>query len=433
MVQAFKAALLGAVILATASYAQLKQDCGIGFGKCPSEKPCCSQYGQCGIGGFCLGGCDPKYSNQVESCVSAPVCKSQDYTFGNLDRVADKTKFLGDSSRYDWVVDGKPRIYSGNLLLTMEPKTVGTVLASTAYVWYGNIKVTMKTSRGKGVVTAFILMSDMKDEIDFEWVGVDLDTSQTNYYFQGIPDYNHGGKIKTPNTFSEWHTYEIDWKEDSLTWKVDGQVGRTLKKSDTYNSTTKNYDYPQTPSRIQLSLWPGGLATNGEGTIAWAGGEIDWVNHPDIKDPGYYYATIKDVSVECYDPPSDAQVKGSKSYYYDDAAGLEKNVVISDKGTVLQSFLGSGTNMSATLPSGSSSLDNIETVPGLTGAGTGAAARANQSDSSTSSTDQGITSNSGSNTFSQGDSSSKNDATTARVLQGSMLAIVVAVAGILVL
>jgi hypothetical protein len=116
------------------------------------------------------------------------VCNSKDYTFSSLDRVADKTKYLGDASRYDWVVDGKPRIYAGNLLLTMEPKTVGTVFASTAYVWYGNIKVTMKTSRGKGVVTAFILMSDMKDEIDFEWVGVDLDTSQTNYYFQGIPD-----------------------------------------------------------------------------------------------------------------------------------------------------------------------------------------------------------------------------------------------------
>jgi beta-glucanase (GH16 family) len=250
-----------------------------------------------------------------------------------------------------------------------------------------------------------------------------------------FPD-DHGGKIKTRNTFSEWHTYEVDWKEDSLTWKVDGQVGRVLKKSDTYNSTTKNYDYPQTPARVQLSLWPGGLATNGEGTIAWAGGEIDWVNHPDIKDPGYYYATIKDVAVECYDPPSDATVKGSKSYYYDDVAGLEKNVVISDKSTVLKSFLGSGTNMSATYPSDSSNLDNIETVPGLTGAGTGADARANQSNSGTSSsdsTDQGITSGTGSNSFSQGDSTSTNDGTAARLLQGSMLAIIVAVAGILAL
>jgi beta-glucanase (GH16 family) len=43
-----------------------------------------------------------------------------------------------------------------------------------------------KTSRGQGVVTAFILFSDVKDEIDYEFVGSDLDTAQSNYYHQGI-------------------------------------------------------------------------------------------------------------------------------------------------------------------------------------------------------------------------------------------------------
>lgn len=44
----------------------------------------------------------------------------------------------------------------------------------------------MKTSRGAGVVSAFILLSDVKDEIDFEFVGADLQHAQSNYYFQGI-------------------------------------------------------------------------------------------------------------------------------------------------------------------------------------------------------------------------------------------------------
>ena len=73
----------------------------------------------------------------------------------------------------------------------MAPSTVGTLLMSAHYVWYGKIKATMKTSAGKGVITAFILMSDMKDEIDFEWVGNDLSTTQTNYYFQGITNCKH--------------------------------------------------------------------------------------------------------------------------------------------------------------------------------------------------------------------------------------------------
>lgn len=68
----------------------------------------------------------------------------------------------------------------------MGPGTVGTLLSSTHYVWYGKISATLLTSKGAGVVTAFILMSDSKDEIDYEFVGVDLQDAQTNFYAQGI-------------------------------------------------------------------------------------------------------------------------------------------------------------------------------------------------------------------------------------------------------
>lgn len=461
MVRFITAAVVGAVSLATAVYAadKIVAECGAGLAKCPSTKPCCSQYGQCGIGGFCLGGCDPKYSTTIDSCVPAPVCKSKKHTFNNLDRIMDKTKYLGDPSEADWVADGTPMTDDGQLLLTMAPDTVGTVLASTSYVWYGKISATLKTSRGKGVVSAFILLSDMKDEVDFEWIGVDLETTQTNYYFQGIPDYNNGGNISLSDTFNNFHTYEIDWTPEEITWSIDGQVGRTLKKSDTYNSTTKVYDYPQTPSRVQLSLWPGGLASNDEGTIKWAGGEIDW-NSQDIQDNGYYYVTFKDVSVQCYDPPSDATKKGTKSYIYDNAAGLEGNVVLSDKGTILKSFIGSGTNMTAEKPKASSTAkkntedkEEVETVPGSTGAGFGSNSVQEDTSSSSSSTSGSSDSGSGSsssgssdsdtssssasdsNEFSQGSSSDSNssDAANIHVSKGSMLAIVVALAGVTVL
>ena len=122
----------------------------------------------------------------------APVCNSQDYKFTSLDGFTSNQEYLGDASKTTWVYSGEPKQFKDGdddvVLLTMPKDSVGTLLASTAYVWYGKISATMKTSRGAGVVTAFILLSDVKDEIDFEFVGVDLNDAQSNYYFQGIDD-----------------------------------------------------------------------------------------------------------------------------------------------------------------------------------------------------------------------------------------------------
>lgn len=65
----------------------------------------------------------------------------------------------------------------------MPKNSVSTLVSGTHYVWYGKFAADVKSSRGKGVVTRFILMSD---EIDFELVGSDLENVQTNFYSQGI-------------------------------------------------------------------------------------------------------------------------------------------------------------------------------------------------------------------------------------------------------
>jgi len=68
----------------------------------------------------------------------------------------------------------------------MAQDTVGTLMSTTHYVWYGKISATLQTSQGAGVVTAFIMMSDVKDEIDFEFVGTDTEHAQSNFYSQGV-------------------------------------------------------------------------------------------------------------------------------------------------------------------------------------------------------------------------------------------------------
>lgn len=162
--------------------------CGPGS-PCPQDTPCCSQYGQCGVGAYCLGGCDPENSYDLQSCMAGPICKSADYKLTSLDDVQANTVYLGDTNGVNWVSSGTPVVYNDEaILLTMAPSTVGTLLMSTHYVWYGKISATMTTSQGQGVVTAFIMMSDVKDEIDFEFVGVNLESAQSNFYWQGVTD-----------------------------------------------------------------------------------------------------------------------------------------------------------------------------------------------------------------------------------------------------
>jgi hypothetical protein len=252
------------------------------------------------------------------------------------------------------------------------------------------------------------------------------------------------------------HDYEIDWQPDSITWSIDGKVVRTLDREDTWNATANRYYYPQTPCQVQLSLWPGGLPTNGEGTIEWAGGLVEW-DSPYMTN-GYYYAQFDSVSVECYDPPSGANVQGSKSYIFSDSSMTNLSVEVTNDNTVLKSFLGTGTNMSAASntasSSGSSKTSEVATIPGLSGVGTGSNGgrgdnTTGSGDSSSSGSDGGSgsdssatasTSGAASTGFVQGDSGdgSSNGAgslggNSETLLKGSLFAAIVAVVGLCIM
>lgn len=362
------------------------------------------------------------------------------------------TKYLGDGSKANWVSEGQPVAFDNSVLLTMAPSTVGTLLSSTHYVWYGKVSATMKTSRGAGVVTAFILMSDVKDEIDWEFIGTDVQHAQSNFYWQGTLNYTNEKNLSSANTDSEYHTYTLDWTPDSITWEVDGSPQRTLNKADTFNTTTNSFQYPQTPARVQFSLWPAGDPKNGQGTVEWAGGQIDW-NSPYMTN-GYYSAAVSEVKVQCYDPPSDANVTGKSTYTYDNTAGLEKDVSISNQNAVLASFYATGENMNANPDASSSSsagpsssatpLPDVQTVPGISGGGnrgtdTGSVGSSSSSDGSTAG---GASSNSGATSmngqFDQGlSTSTKTGSNSApsgkgeRAVQGSAFAVLVALVALI--
>jgi hypothetical protein len=260
------------------------------------------------------------------------------------------------------------------------------------------------------------------------------------------PD-THSTNITLSDTFENFHTYEIDWTPDTVTWLVDGQVGRVLHRSDTWNATANRWAFPQTPARVQLSLWPGGLASNGQGTIQWAGGLVDW-NSP-LMQNGYYYATFDSVTMSCYNASSSPGTNNGVSYTYDNLAGTNDTVVDGNKPTVLKSLLGTGLDMNAgdssSSASGSSKPTSPATIPGFSGGSPGSNPDGSVSAAnpgSTSSPDGGSSGGDGGTSFSQGgsdsgsgsgSSSSASSINQERVLKGSVFAAIMAVFGMMAL
>lgn len=304
--------------------------------------------------------------------------------FNSKSKVADvelQNLYLGNSSEADWVYTGWIDYYDESLLVQMPNQSTGTVLSSTKYLWYGKVGATLKTSRTRGVVTAFILFSDVQDEIDYEFVGYDLVNPQSNYYAQGILNYSNSENSTVNNTYEYYHLYEMDWQEDKIDWYVDGEKVRTLEKEATWNDTTKRYDYPQTPSRIQVSLWPGGDGSNGVGTIEWAGGLVDW-DSEDIQQYGYFYAQVKNIYVDTYDLPDHISLQGNSSngddyhaFLYNNTKGDDTDIYLTNKKTWLGSDDATGfdpqnedededTHLETTITktSGSSTITSISTA-----------------------------------------------------------------------
>lgn len=240
---------------------------------------------------------------------------------------------------------------------------------------------------------------------------------------------------------------------------MDGNVERTLNKKETFNKTDNQYHYPQTPARVQLSLWPAGIEKNGKGTVEWAGGLIDW-NSQDVKTNGYYYSMYTDVNVKCYDTPTKANVSGTKSYVYTGTDGVESDISVTNDSGVLKSLLGTGTDMEKDYPkkpkpSGTKSAANaaatsqVATVPGMTGAGPGtdgtrggdsnggnSGSNSGGSDGGSQSSSAAGTQSTGVGGFSQGDQtkSSSSEAPKGEVImKGSAFAALVAVIGMLMM
>ncbi|KAK4232546.1 glycoside hydrolase [Podospora fimiseda] len=214
-------------------------------------------------------------------------------------------------------------------------------VGSNKYILFGQVDVTVRASRGVGVVTSFVLQSDDLDEIDWEWLGGDATQVQTNYFSKGCTEtYDRGGYSPVADPINKFHTYTIKWTSEQLDWIIDGNVVRTLKNTGLGGCS----GYPQSPMQIKLGTWVAGRKDAPQGTIDWAGG---LTNFADAPFEGYYQ------SIRIVD------YMGGKSeateYKYGDRSGTWQSIKVinggsdaDDKSTTTKPSTKTSTSSSAT-------------------------------------------------------------------------------------
>ncbi|KAH6572094.1 hypothetical protein BASA61_005058 [Batrachochytrium salamandrivorans] len=182
------------------------------------------------------------------------------------------------------------------LVKSNNASAVGTRISLSRYLLYARITARIKAIPVAGVITTFITMSDTKDEIDWEVVGSDTNNAQTNVFYKGIEEFGIHSTTEPVKNISTWHNYTMDWKHDTLTWEMDGEVRRTLNRLNSTSPMTPEGEhwYPTTASRVQISVWDGGASGN-KGTSDWAGGKIPWGSQAVLS------AKYDWIDIQCYD------------------------------------------------------------------------------------------------------------------------------------
>ncbi|GAA6002026.1 uncharacterized protein JCM10292_001804 [Rhodotorula paludigena] len=290
---------------------------------CPSEAPCCSEYGYCGTGRNCLAGCDPRSSFRPQACAPLPACRTEEYqlqSWGSNRILLNSSQWNGDAETYDWLVEKIARSDIGPLTassstgetalaLSLTEDSNGTTITSTRSVLYGEVTARIKSVAGAGVLTSFALLSGTRDEIDWEFTTESTSMAHAAYFSNGdLTDYTTAEALTLPvDRAADYHDYTFKWTPEGISWLVDGVALRNVTKDGAATAASGSLFgkpssvLPQTPSRIQFSIWAPGRAGQPEGLVDFAGGATDWTSQS-YQTAGYNASYVSSIKVNCYDP-----------------------------------------------------------------------------------------------------------------------------------
>ncbi|KAJ2803475.1 putative glycosidase CRH2, partial [Coemansia furcata] len=275
-----------------------------GTQNCGKDTPCC-------VKGFCNRNamycapfsCEPENSLSADSCWSTAHCTDHTADFAlaasSFAQIAD---YKGDTEQVKYVSKFEPsnaKLANSQLELTLvklpDSTGFGAVVTGTRAIQYGTVTAVLRSaSTSGGVVSSMIVRNDIKgDEIDYEFVGSERGSVQSNYYWKNELDYTKMVRSPAlPDTTQSYHKYQIVWTPDSITWIVNDQAFRTVNRADTWDAAANTFKYPDSESYISFSVWDGG--SGAKGTSDWAGGAINWA----AAEP--FVMGIKSVTVSCF-------------------------------------------------------------------------------------------------------------------------------------
>ncbi|KAF2205311.1 cell wall glucanase [Delitschia confertaspora ATCC 74209] len=194
---------------------------------------------------------------------------------------------------------------------TIASRGQSPTVKSNFYILFGRVSVIMKSARGTGIVSSFILQSEDLDEIDWEFLGANTTHVLTNYFGKGnTTDFSRGKEFKSDPPQEGFHNYTIDWTKDKTEWWLDGTLLRTLK----FGEALGGKNYPQTPMTVRMGSWAGGDTKNNDpGVVAWAGGETNFKDGP-------FIMTVQELYVEDY--------TSGKEYQWGDRSGSWESIKV---------------------------------------------------------------------------------------------------------
>lgn len=219
------------------------------------------------------------------------------------------------SSDY-WKIDAGPSLSFGDSGADFAIYGHGDspTIQSNYYIFWGRVEVIMKAAAGQGIISSIVLLSDDLDEIDWEVMGGNTTYIETNYYGKGNVSQINSEYFPCDGPQESFHNYTTVWTSEQIEWHLDGTIVRTLPYSQAVQNG--NTIYPQTPCYLKLGSWAGGDPSEPPGTIAWAGGQVNY-------DQGPFTMTIQSVKV------TDGTLNAS-SYSYQGHSGNWQSIKITE-------------------------------------------------------------------------------------------------------